>query len=75
MGTRKIISLGGILASSAFFVFSGMVIYEIALPLMVTGALGGWAGARFAMKRGDKWIRVFFIAVVSILAVKMLLGF
>ncbi|MCK4531646.1 MAG: sulfite exporter TauE/SafE family protein, partial [Candidatus Aenigmarchaeota archaeon] len=56
----------------AFFILSGVIIYEIAVPLLITGALGGWAGAKYAMKKGDKWERVFFIVIAFILALNML---
>lgn len=72
MGTRKIVTMTGIIFSAAFFILSGVIIYEIAVPLLITGALGGWAGAKYAMKKGDKWVRVFFIVIAFILALNML---
>ncbi|MEE9323558.1 MAG: sulfite exporter TauE/SafE family protein [Candidatus Aenigmarchaeota archaeon] len=72
MGTRKIVTVTGIIFSAAFFVISGVIIYEIAVPLLITGALGGWAGAKYAMKKGDKWAGAFFIVIAFILALNML---
>jgi uncharacterized membrane protein YfcA len=72
MGTRKIVTMTGIIFSAAFFIISGVIIYELAVPLLITGALGGWAGAKYAMKKGDKWMRVFFIVIATILALNML---
>ena len=68
MGTRKILAMSGLIFSSIFFIFAGLVLFEIAIPLLITGALGGYMGARFAMKRGEKWVRIFFIAIAFIMA-------
>ena len=73
MGTRKIVTLTALIFSAGFFIFAGAVRYEIAFPLLVTGALGGWAGAKYAMRKGDKWVRVFFIAVTLVITINMLL--
>lgn len=73
MGTRKVVTVTGVFVSAVFFMISGAVIYEIGLPLLVTGALGGWAGSKYAMKKGDKWVRIFFIVVGFALALNILL--
>jgi uncharacterized membrane protein YfcA len=72
MGTRKVVTVTGIFVSAVFFMISGAVIYEIGLPLLLTGALGGWAGSKYAMKKGDRWVRIFFIVVGFILALNIL---
>jgi len=36
----------------------------IALPMAACNALGGWLGARMAILRGNKFIRIFFLIVV-----------
>ncbi|UCC91417.1 MAG: sulfite exporter TauE/SafE family protein [Candidatus Aenigmatarchaeota archaeon] len=74
MGTRKIVTLTGVTFSAVFFVISGIIIYEIAVPLLITGALGGWVGSKYAIKKGDKWVRIFFIIMVAILALNMLVN-
>ncbi|MCK5022632.1 MAG: sulfite exporter TauE/SafE family protein [Candidatus Aenigmarchaeota archaeon] len=71
MGTRKVVTIAGLISSTIFFMIAGIIIYEIAIPLLITGAIGGWAGSKFAMKRGDKWIRIFFIVVVFGMAINM----
>jgi uncharacterized membrane protein YfcA len=73
MGTRKVVTVTAVYFSAIFFMLSGAVIYEIGLPLLLTGALGGWAGSKYAMKKGDKWVRIFFIVVGFILAINILL--
>lgn len=72
MGTRKIITFAALTFSAAFFILAGVIIYEIAIPLLITGALGGIAGARYAMKKGDKWVRMLFIIIAFVLALNMI---
>jgi len=74
MGTRKVVTIASLITATAFFMVSGFVIYEIAIPLLITGTLGGWVGAKYAIKKGDKWVRVFFIVISFILAINMLVS-
>lgn len=71
MGTRKIITFTALAFSTAFFVLAGVIIYEIAIPLLITGALGGFAGARYAMKKGDRWVRILFMVIAFIMALTL----
>lgn len=52
-------------AALAAFIGSGNMVWEIAIPLAVFNMTGSWLGVRTALKRGRKFIRVFFLIVVS----------
>jgi hypothetical protein len=58
----------------AFLVFSsdGLVAWGPAVVLCLGQALGGWLGAREALRRGEGFIRATLVAVVVLSAVKLL---
>jgi len=62
--TAKFINLATNIGSIILFAISGNIIYEIALPMMAANGFGGFLGARLAILRGNKFIRVFFLCVV-----------
>jgi len=62
----KFVNLATNLGSILFFFLSGKIIYSLAIPMAACNALGGWLGARMAILRGNRFIRIFFLAVVCI---------
>ncbi|HKP32208.1 MAG TPA: TSUP family transporter [Chitinophagaceae bacterium] len=62
----KFVNFSTNLGSIIFFALSGKIIYSIALPMAVFNAAGGYTGARLAILRGNKFIRIFFLVIVSI---------
>ena len=62
--TAKFINLATNIGSIILFAISGNIIYEIALPMMAANGFGGFLGARMAILRGNKFIRIFFLCVV-----------
>ena len=40
------------------------IIWAIAIPMAVCNAFGGWMGAKLAIKKGNGFIRIFFLIVV-----------
>jgi uncharacterized protein len=66
----KFVNLATNLGSIVFFVTAGKVIYAIALPMAVCNALGGLAGARLAILKGNRFIRIFFLIVVGLTIVR-----
>ncbi len=61
----KMVNLATNLGSIAFFAGSGKIIYSIAIPMAFSNAVGGALGARLAIAKGNKFIRIFFLIVVS----------
>ncbi len=60
----KFLNLSTNLGSITFFMLSGRIIYEIALPMAACNALGGYLGAKLAILRGNAFIRIFFLCVI-----------
>ena len=61
----KFVNLATNLGSIVFFAASGKIIYAIALPMAVCNGVGGLLGARFALLKGNAFIRIFFLIVVT----------
>jgi hypothetical protein len=71
-GNAKVVNLASNLAALAIFVWRGTILWEIAIPMAVANATGAFVGARLAVKRGDKLVRVVVLAVVGAVVIKML---
>lgn len=56
------------------FVIQGDIRWAQALLLAVGLSLGGWVGAKFAVRGGEKWIRIVMVIAAVALALR-LLGF
>jgi uncharacterized protein len=61
----KLINVATNLGSITFFVIKGKIIWSIAIPMAICNAFGGWLGAKIAIKRGNEFIRIFFLIVVT----------
>lgn len=60
----KLVNLATNLGSITLFLIQGKILWLFALPMALSNALGGIIGARLAIARGNKFIRVFFLLVV-----------
>ena len=61
----KFVNLATNLGSIVFFAASGKIIYTIALPMAVCNGAGGLLGAKLALLKGNAFIRIFFLFVVT----------
>lgn len=61
----KLVNLATNFASILYFGTTGNVLWHLALPMAVFNMLGGWAGTRLALMRGNRFIRIFFLSVVA----------
>lgn len=53
------------------FVWRGSWIPSIALSMAVANGVGGYLGAHVALNKGSSWVRGIFIAVVSVLILRL----
>ena len=53
------------LAALLVFIPQGAVVWHVGLVMAACNLLGGWIGARVAVSRGTRFVRIFFIVVVS----------
>lgn len=61
----KFVNLATNLGSIIFFALKGKILFGIALPMAVCNGLGGLFGARLAILKGNKFIRVFFLLIIT----------
>lgn len=61
----KFINLCTNLGSIVLFSLSGKIIATVALPMAICNAAGGLIGARLAILKGNRFIKVFFLIVVT----------
>lgn len=60
----KMVNLATNFGSICLFVLKGKIIWMIAVPMAVCNAIGGFIGAKLAINKGNKFIRIFFLIVV-----------
>jgi uncharacterized membrane protein YfcA len=70
-GAARLLNVGTNLSAVAYFAFNGQVLYEIAIPMAVANAAGGFLGSRFAIAKGSRFVRVVFLMVASGLALRL----
>lgn len=69
---KLMIALVYLFASAAVFFYHGKVSFTLGLTLALGNSLGAWAGSRFAIFAGDRWIRVVLIIAVLLMGGKLL---
>lgn len=67
----KIVNLATNVGALVFFFGHGSVLWGLGLVLGLSNMLGGYLGARTAVARGSRFIRVVFLTVVSLLILKL----
>jgi hypothetical protein len=60
----KLVNLATNMGSIILFTIKGKIIWMVALPMAVCNALGGMLGARLAIAKGNRFIRIFFLLIV-----------
>jgi uncharacterized membrane protein YfcA len=60
------------LSSLGIFALNGIIDYKSGIILLIGMAVGGYAGARFAVQKGDIWIKRLFAAFVIVAGIKLL---
>jgi len=59
------------LSSWTVLLFSGFVIWVLAIPLIIGNMIGSYVGSHIAIKKGQGFIRAFFLLVVCLLITKL----
>ncbi|WP_243647738.1 sulfite exporter TauE/SafE family protein [Flaviaesturariibacter flavus] len=60
----KLTNLATNLGSITLFLIKGKILWAFALPMAAANACGGYLGARLAIAKGNRFIRVLFLVVV-----------
>jgi uncharacterized protein len=59
------------LAAILVFAPQGAILWEVAVVMGLCNIVGGYAGARTAVARGTRFVRIFFIVVVSAFIIRI----
>lgn len=60
----KLVNIATNLAALIYFSSAGHVLYQYAIPMAAFNILGSFFGARLALLKGNKFIRIFFLIVI-----------
>ncbi len=60
----KMVNLATNLGSITLFILKGKIIWAVAIPMALCNAAGGFIGAKLAISKGNKFIRIFFLIIV-----------
>ena len=71
-GCAKIGNLASNVASAVIFILNGKVFWALAVPAALCNAVGGYCGARYAIRGGSGKIRGMIFLVLGLMFVKML---
>ena len=72
-GCAKVSNLASNLTSMLIFTLSGKVIFIIAIPAAIFSMLGGYMGAKFAIKKGSNSVRYIIFLVLGLLFLKTIM--
>ncbi len=65
--TAKVLNLASNLSSTLVFIYGGVVLWRLALPMAVACCLGNWLGSRMAIRIGSAAVRRFLTISLSLL--------
>lgn len=60
----KMVNLSTNLGSIVLFLLKGSILWTVAIPMAISNAVGGIMGASLAIKKGNQFIRIFFLIIV-----------
>ncbi|MEN9685003.1 MAG: hypothetical protein RLZZ28_789 [Bacteroidota bacterium] len=61
----KLVNLSTNLGSIILFLCKGIILWQVAIPMAICNGLGGMLGARLAIARGNRFIRIFFLLIIT----------
>ncbi|HJV19257.1 MAG TPA: TSUP family transporter [Sediminibacterium sp.] len=61
----KLINLSTNLGSIFLFTLKGSILWPVAIPMAISNGIGGVLGAKLAIHKGNQFIRVFFLLVIT----------
>lgn len=69
--SAKLVNVATNVAGLSYFIATGQVLAGVALPMAACNALGSVLGTRLALRYGTGFVRVLFLAVVSVFILKL----
>lgn len=69
--SAKLVNFATNLSAVVAFAWADQILYGYALPMAVCNVAGSILGTRLAVLKGNRWVRRFFLGVVSVLILKL----
>ena len=60
----KIVNMATNLAALLYFTSTGHVLFQYAIPMAIFNVMGSFFGAKLALLKGNKFVRIFFLIVI-----------
>ena len=60
----KIVNMATNLAALIYFTSTGHVLFQYAIPMAIFNVIGSFFGAKLALLKGNKFVRIFFLIVI-----------
>jgi len=72
--TRKITGIAIAVIALVVYAFNHIIDWQYGAILITGTVLGSYLGASYSLKKGEKWVQRLFLIIVSIMAVKLIIG-
>lgn len=70
--TRKILFLPRTTILVLIYAFHGLIVWHYGIPMLIAEGIGAYFGTHYALKKGNNWVRILFMIVAAVSAVKLL---
>ena len=68
----KVLNLASNVGALCIFLWSGQIVWAIALPMVVASIVGNWLGSRTAVRLGARAVRIFLTVSLGLLMVTLI---
>jgi uncharacterized protein len=69
--TAKILNVIVDLSSLTYFIYTGAVVFKLAIPMAICNIFGAYLGSKIAISKGSQFIRYVFLCVSLALVIKL----
>jgi uncharacterized membrane protein YfcA len=69
--SAKLVNAATNLSAVLYFGSTGNILYKYAIPMAICSCLGGFCGSNLAVLKGNNFVRVFFLTIVSLLLARL----
>lgn len=70
-GNAKVLNLASNYASTIAYFVGGKILFGIGIPAAICGIAGNYLGSSFAIKKGNRFIKIFMLIAIVLLFAKM----
>lgn len=70
-GNTKVLNLTSNVVAMGIFFAQDKIVWSIGIPMAITSMLGGYLGAKLAIKKGASWVRWIFIIMAVLVGGKL----